>query len=312
MILAIGAFTLRYYLEHVAKLTDRLEIVPTHQGARQGEERFMNARTPFVSQSESTESVQPRERAFDDPSRAPQSAPVWTAPFGQLAGDPAPRQFIAMPLRVVPAVALHESRLSQRSTRATTQRGNAVDERQQLGYVVPVRRREARDNRNPVGVGKNMMFRPGLTAIGRVRSSFFPPRSARSEALSTTARARSSWPRRRNSESKTRWSRFQTPTRCHRTRRRQHVLPEPQPISLGSIFQGMPLRSTKRIPVNTARSGIGFRPACWRLRARRFGNSGSIRVHKSSSTSAWLMPDRLAVGQVTVPTPSFEYKRPVS
>jgi hypothetical protein len=112
---------------------------------------------------------------------------------------------------------------------------------------VPVRRREARDNRNPVGVGKNMMFRPGLTAIGRVRSSFFPPRSARSEALSTTARARSRRPRRRNSVSKTRWSRFQTPARCHRTSRRQHVLPDPQPISFGSIFQGMPLRSTNRI-----------------------------------------------------------------
>jgi hypothetical protein len=48
------------------------------------------------------------------------------------------------------------------------------------------------------------------------------------------------------------------------------------------------------------------------LRGRRLGNSGSIRVHKSSSTSAWLMPDRLAVGQATVPSHSLEYRRPVS
>jgi hypothetical protein len=48
------------------------------------------------------------------------------------------------------------------------------------------------------------------------------------------------------------------------------------------------------------------------LRGRRFGSSGSIRVHKSSSTSAWLMPDRLAVGQATVPSHSQKYKRPVS
>jgi hypothetical protein len=48
------------------------------------------------------------------------------------------------------------------------------------------------------------------------------------------------------------------------------------------------------------------------LRGRRFGSKGSIRVHKSSSTSAWLMPDRLAVGQATVPSHSLEYKRPVS
>jgi hypothetical protein len=193
----------------------------------------MNARTPFVPQIESTKSMESSERALDDPARASQSAAVRTAAFRQLAGDPASREFVAMRLRVVPAVALHEAWLPQGPTRAAAQERNAVNEGQQLGHVVSVCRREARDDRNPVRVGKNMMFRPGLTAIGRVRSSFFPPRSARSEAPSTTARARSSWPRRRSSVSKTRWSRFQTPARCHRTSRRQHVLPEPQPIDRG-------------------------------------------------------------------------------
>jgi hypothetical protein len=272
----------------------------------------MNARTPFVPQIESPKSMEPGQRAFDDPARPSQSAAVRTAAFCQLAGDPASLECVAMRLRVIPAVALHEAWLPQRPTRAAAQGRNAVDEGQQLGHVVPVRRREARDDRNPVRVGKNMMFRPGLTAIGRIRSSFFPPRSARSEALSTIARARSRWPRRRNSVSNAACNRFQTPARCHRTSRRQQVLPQPQPISVGSMFQGMPLRSTNRIPVSTARSGIGFRPACWRLRRLRFGSKGSIRVHKSSSIRAWLIPDRLAVGQATVPSLSSEYKRPVS
>jgi hypothetical protein len=48
------------------------------------------------------------------------------------------------------------------------------------------------------------------------------------------------------------------------------------------------------------------------LRGRRLGSRGSIRFHKSSSTRAWLMPDRLTVGQATVPSHSSEYKRPVS
>jgi hypothetical protein len=48
------------------------------------------------------------------------------------------------------------------------------------------------------------------------------------------------------------------------------------------------------------------------LRRRRLGSSGSIGVHKSSSTRAWVIPDRLAVGQETVPSHSSEYKRPVS
>jgi hypothetical protein len=48
------------------------------------------------------------------------------------------------------------------------------------------------------------------------------------------------------------------------------------------------------------------------LRDRRLGNNGWIRVHRSSSTRAWLMPDHLAVGQATVPSHSCEYKWPVS
>ena len=272
----------------------------------------MNTRSPLVPHVQTTKPMEPSQCPLDDPARATKLAAVRPTAFRQLADDPALLELVAVRLRIVSAIALYEPRPPERTTRPSAHWRDAVDQRQKLRHVVPIRRREAGDNRNPVGVGKNVMFRPGFAAIGRVRSSFFPPRSARSEALSTTARARSSWPRRRNSVSKTRWSRFQTPARCHRTSRRQHVLPEPQPISGGSMFHGMPLRSTKRIPVSTARSGIGLRPACWRLRGRRLGSNGSIRIHQSSSTRAWLMPDRLAAGQATVPSPSLEYKRPVS
>jgi hypothetical protein len=48
------------------------------------------------------------------------------------------------------------------------------------------------------------------------------------------------------------------------------------------------------------------------LRGRRFGSSGSIWLHKPSSTKAWVMSDRLAVGQTTVPNRAAEYKRSVS
>ena len=256
--------------------------------------------------------MQPGQGAFDDPAGAPEVAAMRAATFRELARNPAALELIAMRLGVVASITLDEAGLPQRVTRATAQRWNGIHERQQLGYVVPVRRREPRNNRNPVRVGENMMFRPGLAAIGRVRSRFFPPRSARSEALSTTARARSSWPRRRNSASNTRWSRFQTPARCHRTSRRQQVEPAPQPIWGGSMFQGIPLRSTNRIPVSTARSGIGLRPAYWRSRRRRLGKSGSIRIHKSSSIKALGMCDRLATGHATVPSLRSKYKRLVS
>jgi hypothetical protein len=262
----------------------------------------VNARATFVSNVEAPKPMQPGQGAFHDPAGAPEATAMRPTAFRQLTGDPAALELIAMRLGIVASITLDEAGLSHRASRAAADGRNGIHQRQQLGYVVPVRRREPRNKRNPVRVGENMMFRPGLAAIGRVRSSFFPPRNARSEALSTTARARSSWPRRRNSASNTRWSRFHTPARCHRTSRRQQVEPAPQPICGGSMFQGIPLRSTNRIPVSTARSGIGLRPAYWRLRRRRFGKSGSSRIHKSSSISVLGMCDRLATGHATVPS----------
>lgn len=272
----------------------------------------MDARTAFVADIQAPKAMQPRERAFDDPPRAAETTAMRRATFRELRADAAPVERVAMGLRVVPAIPLHERGLAQRSPRSAAQRRNGVDQGQQLGDVVPIGRRQDRDDRNPLRVGENMVFRPGLAAIGRVRSSFFPPRNARSEALSTTARARSTWPRCRNSASRTACRRFHTPARCQRARRRQQVVPDPHPISRGSMFHGSPLRSTKRMPVSTARSGIGFRPAYCRLRRRRFGRRGSMRLHNASSIKALVMPDRLTVGQATVPSPRSKYKRGVS
>jgi hypothetical protein len=230
------------------------------------------------------------------------------AALGQPRRDPAGGQGVSVRLGVVATIALDDAWPADGGPDSTGHRRHTVDQRQQLRYVVPVRGRETRDKRNPVRVGKNMMFRPGLAAIGRVRSSFFPPRNARREALSTTTHFKLTWPRRRSSANSTRWSRFHTPARCQRSRRRQQVVPEPQPISFGNMFQGTPLRSTNRMPVSTARSGIGRRPAYRRCRERRFGNNGSMCAHNSSSTK--VMRDHLG-GHATVPTLRSEYKRVV-
>jgi hypothetical protein len=253
----------------------------------------VNARSTLVADRQTPKAMQPGDGALDDPTGTAQPAAVWSAALGELRGNPAPRQLVAVRLRIVGGVALHDPGFPPGSAGAPAHRGHGVHQRQQLGDVVPIGGRQRRDERNPVRVGENMMLRPGFAAIGRVRSSFFPPRTARSEALSTTARARSNWPRCRNSSSNTRCSRFHTPARCQRRRRRQQVVPEPHPSSWGNMFHGMPLRSTNKIPVSTARSGIGVRPAYRRLRGRRFGSSGSIRLHKSSSMRGLGRPDHL-------------------
>lgn len=268
----------------------------------------MNTRSALVTHGQPAETVEPGDGPLDHPAGAPQATAVWRAAPRELRQDAAAVEGVAMRLRIVGPIALDQTRLATRPTGTSAHGRHGVDQRQQLRDVVPVGRGQRRDERNPVRVGENVMLRPGLAAIGRVRSRFFPPRSARSEELSTTARARSSWPRRRNSASSTACNRFQTPARCHRTRRRQQVVPDPQPISRGNIFQGRPLRRTNRMPVSAARSGIGLRPAYWRFRGRRFGSSGSISAHRSSSIANVAMRDGLPRRHATVPRRCKKYK----
>src|SRR5829696_7226026 len=104
------------------------------------------------------------------------------------------------------------------------------------------------------------------------------------EAESKQARSHSIWsasPRRFKS---TRCRRSQSPASCHSRNRRQHVTPEPQPISWGNISQGMPLFSTKMMPIRAARSSTRGLPPCGL--GDSGGSSSSITSHSSSLTNS--------------------------
>ena len=89
-----------------------------------------------------------------------------------------------------------------------------------------------------------------------------PPKTARTERLSTTARDQSIWPSRESQSSNAKWIKSQIPSCCQSRNRRQQVMPEPQPSAFGSIRQGIPLRSTKMMPARRARSVRRGRPPC--------------------------------------------------
>ncbi len=80
--------------------------------------------------------------------------------------------------------------------------------------------------------------------------------------------------------SRTRCMPVQTPAFCQSRRRRQQLMPEPQPISAGSISQGRPELRTDRMPVNAARSPMGGRPPFGR--GRGGGTSEAISFQRSS------------------------------
>jgi hypothetical protein len=113
------------------------------------------------------------------------------------------------------------------------------------------------------------------------------PPFARTEALSTLTRSQSIAPLRPSSSSRTSCSAVHTPLACQSRRRRQHVMPEPQPISFGSSSHWMPVFNTKRIPVSAARSSTRGRPPLGYSLVG--GIKTSIRAHSSSGRSGFAM-----------------------
>jgi hypothetical protein len=246
----------------------------------------MDIGAAFVADGEATKAMEPGHRALDDPARDAKTTAVRCATTGEDGGNPLRAQADAMRVGVVAAVALQGVGFSPRAPRLATDRRQRGDHGIELGDVVDVGRGHLRDERDAARIGDEMVLRTRLAAIGWVRFSFFPPRTARTEPLSMTVQRWSSRRRRRSSASSVSCSRCHTPARCQSTRRRQHVLPDPQPIWRGNICQGIPDRNTKRMPVRIARSGIGVRPCRWPRFRRRFGISGSSRAQIASSMRA--------------------------
>ncbi len=153
--------------------------------------------------------------------------------------------------------------------------------------VVDVGRRVPHRERDAASVDHNVALRALFAAIRRVRAGLFAPPGAGTAAESKEALPQSmrlASPRR---SSRVSCKRAHTPASCHSFRRRQQVMPEPQPISWGSISQGMPVLSTNRTPVRAARSSTRGLPPLGL--GGRGGKSGSTTAHSSSVTSGFGM-----------------------
>ena len=252
----------------------------------------MDVVATFVTDREAAKAMEPGVCPFDYPPEDAETAAMRRASSRQDGDDALGTEAIAVRLRVVPTIALDHARFAPRATASPAHGRERGDERGELRDVIDVGGRYLRDERDAVRVGDEVVLGTRLAAIGWVRSSFFPPRTARTDALSTTVQRWSSRPRRRSSASSVSCNRCHTPVRCHRTSRRQQVLPEPQPIWRGSICHGIPDRSTNKMPVRIARSGIGVRPCRCPRRRRRGGINGASRTQIASSIRSCDMPDR--------------------
>ncbi len=207
--------------------------------------------------------------------------------FGTALGDhrldTAIAQRAPMSLGVVTAIRVDHTRPLQWVATQSADRRNRVDQRQQLRDVVDVRAGQDRGERRTVGVGDDVVLGTGSRATGGVWPSFWPAPTARIDDESTAAREKSIWSAARSFASSNSCKRSQTPAACQSRSRRQHVTPEPHPISAGRSRQRSPVLRTNRMPVSAARFETGRRPGFFSRRGLGGGSNGSISVHNSSS-----------------------------
>lgn len=203
----------------------------------------------------------------------------------QNGNDAAQPQGFDTSLRVIGPVGLGPIRTLTGSSALAGQRRNRIDQRSQLLAIRAIGRGECVGQRDPLGICREVVFAAGLESIRRVGAGLLAPPTARTDALAIRARDQSIWFASCSISKRTRCRPAQIPAFCQSRNRLQQVMPQPQPISRGKSSQGMPVLSTKRMPVSVARLETSGRPPLGYVRGR--GNPGSM-TDQSSSVSKGL------------------------
>jgi hypothetical protein len=151
----------------------------------------MEITSSLPADSKPTELVQPCQRSFHHPPIDAQAAAVGLPSPSQHRADAPLTQGAPMGLRIIGPIPLHPIRPTTRAADPTGHRGYAIHQRQQLRHIMPMGPRHPRRQRHPLGIGDYMVFATGFAAVRRIGTGVRPPPTARTEALSTTARDQS-------------------------------------------------------------------------------------------------------------------------
>lgn len=174
------------------------------------------------------------------------------------------------------------------STPLPFDRKNSIYHRYQHPGIMNVSSRASYREGNAASTDHKMALRSWFALIRRLRPDCLAPFLAPMLAESREARDQSISPISFSLLSKTWCSLSQTPACCQSLRRRQQVIPLPQPISCGSISHCKPVRSTNKMPVSAARLEIRGRPPLGFGGSE--GKSDSITSHNSSVSNGFAIP----------------------
>jgi hypothetical protein len=263
-------------------------MVPADFDTADSHKRLMNIVTFLISNAKTPVLVQPRDGAFYYPAIYAQSASVFSPSFSQQGDNSSAAKLSAIRLRVIAPIAKKAVGMLNRPSNLACDWRDTVNQRQKLRNIVPVCAGQYHRKRDTIGFCYQMVFRPFLTPIRGIWACFGPPKTARTDDESTTAREKSIWSACRSLFSIMWCILSHTSAFCHSCNRRQQVIPQPQPISCGRSSQPIPVFSTNNIPVRVSRFDIGFRPGYRNLRFFS-GINGFTISHNSSLTIGFAM-----------------------
>ena len=259
----------------------------------------MDVRPALVAHGEATELTKPGQRALHNPTVPPQARAALDALAGDAALDPPSPQGDPTARDVIRLIGVQLVRTRAGPSAGPPDRLDAIDQLLEDAPIRPIRRRQPHRERDAVALDHKVALAARFAAIRRIGAGFLAPLFAGTLALSALARLQSIWSAAPKRSKKAWCRRSQTPAFCHARSRRQQVTPLPQPISWGNISQGMPLLSTKRMPVKAARSGTRGRPPLGL--GGSGGKSGAIVSHNVSLTNGLL----IRPGQAAWTVPGF-------
>src|SRR5204862_3969073 len=141
----------------------------------------------LVTHTQASILMHPTQRPLHNPAMLAQATSMFSATLCQDGAGMSLAKFATVRLRVVRPIALRLLETPARPARFAPDRRHTVHQRQQLRDIVTVGTGQFHRHRCPVGVREQVMFRSALSPIRRIGAGFCPPKTARTEAESTTA-----------------------------------------------------------------------------------------------------------------------------
>lgn len=209
----------------------------------------MNVNATLEAGAQLAEGSQPGMSALDHPAVPPEPIVALDAPAGDAILDPSAFE-MSMASRVV--VALVRMQLlgpSARPASLATHRRQGVYQFIKHHRIVTVGAGDTEDQRNALTVRDDVALAAELASVRGVGPRVWAPRGLGTLAPSMLTRLKSSLSALRSSPRSAKCRPCQTPAACQSRSRRQQVMPLPKPNSCGNSSHGMPVRSTKRIPL---------------------------------------------------------------